>query len=279
MALITIEGSSYTIADDTRYCIWYSGISAPYELGPEWAEDEPSLQTRVSVSDNILADGGSASGDRFFKSRTITFMFPLLSQSDSAYRTAINALAGIFSPRNKPWYLYDATNNIRTEIELQSIDPKVGKPGNQRRYSTVRCSFYMPRGMWEDSIETADNQSPTDGWTDQDTWTIDIDSAFPAFPIVEVTPMVVVSSALDNFTIYNDTQDAAFEISDSSLTEGLTITIDTRDGTITLSGVSRVQSLTSGGMIKLLPGTNTLRFESARGAAQVNVRYRERYAF
>lgn len=238
---------------------------------------------RLGAKDRYGRDGSIITGDRKVSARNIEIGFDVTSaegQPDLAYRDFIDDLLSMFDPYYAPVYLYDDQDDagssgipLRAMVELadEAIRPA---DGLTYRVQSGILRLMMPDGYFETQEEFTQS-SPSGGIATNETLNVTNSSRRSAYPVIEVTALA--DNAL--FRISNTTTGAYIEIGASDFLTGEIIEISSIDGSILLSGSDISASSVGIGstMIELVPGVNTLRYESTYGDVDMTVRWRERW--
>jgi len=256
------------------------------DLPKSFSFETPDISRRISVGDKLRQDGGIVTGDGTYQERRLQMRYSFASSTDATYRENMNTLEAFFRKNQRPYYLTDKANEIRAEVILTKHGIKESAGGRNRAAINSTLDLVMVDGLWEDQYETIWPDGSTGGggtlpsgevetMVDGGTANINVSGKFDVFPVIEFTAVGNVIS----FIFENTTLSGGFEFESNDFLSGTTLIFSSIDGTIYLDGVESSAYLTRGGPIILQPGDNTLSYESAGGDVQVQISYRNRYAF
>lgn len=234
-----------------------------------------AYKLRVQTENRYGKAGGELVGDQAANTRNISINFNNTARNDTDYIDQINSTVRVFQRGLQPFYLVDTDNNRRARVLLSSINDTPNSKGLLMRVGDNNIDLVMLDSLWEDLNET---EEFSNGLANGEELEITNNSDVDIYPIIEITALV------DNgeFIIENLDTGTLARISTSGFTATTKIILNSVTGEIILDdGFSSAEisfALVDGsGMIKLTPGSNTLRYESTFGAVDLKVRYRERY--
>lgn len=258
------------------------------DLPREAQIEQSSLKKSVRAENRQGSDGDAIIGDRRYKGGQIKLRIARSAtpQDPENWRDSFNVIEGFFHSRYAPIYLIDKNafgvgqNGLRAEVV--HMDTGFKMQGDLRRVmGDLTWNLAMPDPLWEtvDEIQYGGTSGDEIIMTGGDTLTVTNDSQYDAFPIFEFT----ARNAIAVFRFTNRTLEGGFEYTDSAFigteTSGKTLIVDStiKGGSVTLNGVAATPNLSAGGFIHLVPGNNTLLYESVYGDVSLVVRFRERH--
>lgn len=281
--------SKNSVISGARYT-FQRNDGAFFDIPRQFSIRKPGTSRRYKVSDRLRQDGGEGVGDGTYRPVQLTMAYGHFATDDTTYRDTINEMEGFFRNDQRPFYLIDNNNSIRTEV-LPSRNTIQSPAGNNERMSNNSWVFDQVDGLWE-SIDQFIQPGGTGGtltgtglgttgdvsgffMQDEDTVAIVNEGKFDAFPILTFV-------ALDNvikFVFTNETLGGGFEFESNDFISNATLVVNAVTGDITLNGVERSSALTRGGFITLLPGENELKYESDNGDIALQVVWRTRFIY
>lgn len=243
-----------------------------------WTNDLGGLRFRNSYNDRFGKPGQERQGDGNETSRSITFTYAVTGENDNSFILDAEELYGAIQKDNAPFYLVDTDTERRLKVSIDELD-LTAKPGTELRYSSARLRFTALDTFWE-ATEATEVTSPTAGTENQGTLTCNNPRKVTAYPIITITP----SESNLNFALFNETMDDVFTFSSSSFVPGSSLEINSQDLTVYLTNIGTRTEVSSGiadgtGFLELQPGQNIIRYESAYGAVDITISYRERWPF
>lgn len=280
MRTLRIVNSVREFEFDTKQTLQHSGGA---QFSVKSLRIEP-VSPRLGAKDRYGRDGSIVTGDRKVSARSIDIGLNVTVRQelgDRPYREFIDDLLSMFDPRYEPVYLYDDQDDagpdgipLRAMVELERENLTPEKDGLDMIILTGTLGLLMIDGYWEtqDEYETS---SGTGGIANGEVLNVANGSRRTAYPVIEVTAL----SDNELFRLSNSTTGAYIEIGASDFYAGETITISSIDGTILLGGTDISASAIGEGstMLDLVPGANTILYESAYGPVEMTVRWRERW--
>jgi len=263
------------------------------EMPKDVSMQETGLKRRVQVVDRLRRDGGTAIGDESFQPRQYIMRYHV--HDSGTISGALNTIESFFRPDKRPYYLTDVARAHRAEIVLR--ENKIAHDNGLRDRVALNCSMTleMVDALWESLDEFGFPGGPgsqtggaTTGGTgtgtaagvgillqDENEFTITNTGLFDAFPLF----YVVAQNNVVSFTLRNLTADGAMTFDHNSFLSGALVILDSVAGTITIDGVDRSAGLSAGGLLRLLPGANTFRYESDGGDVRFEAVWRTRHAY
>lgn len=282
---MVITGSKFRISrSDGQY----------WEMPPDAALTEEGMSRRIKVEERLRRDGGTVVGDETFEPRPYTLKYNLSAEDQEDYFDSMNQIEAFFRPDKRPYILTDTSRGIRAEFILPKH--KVSHPvGNRGKSSENTLSIQLKDSLWESVDEFAhpggagsQTGGATTGGTgtgvgagvgvlmqDGDEISVNNPGRFDCFPEFYIIPQDNVVS----FTLRNTTADGAFTFDSNALVSGVLLRISAVTGIIQINGVDRSSGLTAGGIWRLIPGSNTVRYESVGGDIRIELVWRLRYAY
>ena len=254
--------------------------AAQFEIDDRFKPKISPYRRRSKVSDRFSGDGGVILGDQHIDARTIDFKFHIVvenhGENDKEYFDQWNDLIGFLAPENEPFYLVDTDNDRRAKIALDEADDDMAEGLEFIIGEANKLSLHMLDGMWEDYAATTVSATLLSGQN----VSVDNQGKFNAFAIIRLTPI----SPNAEFVVRNTTTGAQFTVTANTFFPGTLFEINAVTGDVTLDDGLTVTdqsfALADGsGLIQLLPGSNTITYESVFGAVNMDVIFRRRYAF
>lgn len=239
---------------------------------------------RVQTQPRYGQPGGEVVGDKQVDVRTISLAFNITSEDitdpDQTYFEQLNEIIGMFRTDKSPYYLVDLDNNRQTRIECSSINDKPAQEGLFFKVGENSLELMMLDAHWEDLEPTVVESSINDFLSSGDVFLVDNLGDVETYPVITLTP----SEPNSEFSIEVDETGSLFRISTADFVPGTQIIVSSIDGTVYLSdGITQVEisaALEDGsGMIKLLPGQSTFKYDSLFGNIGIKVEFRKRYIF
>lgn len=244
--------------------------------------DQSDLSYRVGLTDRLGRSGSEPTGDGETEAVDLSIRVDLTAQTDTAYRAAASALLALFRRQYDPIYLYDDQDGpveptgaipVRARVRLKS-ETITGRENLYARHHSGALKLTILDAFWESQDEYS-AASPTGGTADQGTIDCVNPGDWETYPVITVTALAY----LPLFRLTDTTTGAFVEIGSVDFLEGRTITIDSVTGSIDLDGTDiSATTLGEGSSLPVLaPGTNTLRYESSYGPADITVTWRTRW--
>ena len=239
---------------------------------------EPPLIRRVSLQSRFGKPGAFAIGDKRVGARPLTLQTDITGITDSEYTAQLSNIVKIFDLEKQPWFLENTDASRRTKVELLSITPSP-QVGMEKRHAPLRIELSMIDGFWED-LTLQSESSPSGGTASGETISVPNEGDDNSYPLIIVTP----TDSNSNFSILNNTTSDIITIGSTAFVVGTTLEIDSRDGLLLLNdGNTKTEisfAIADGtGFMFLTPGTNVLQYDSNFGAVDIQVDYRQQYAF
>jgi hypothetical protein len=216
----------------------------------EFELKEKSYKYRYKEQDLARNDGSVIIGDGSQDGTTKEFLFdPFAKESDrQAYIDLINNIEGFFRNDQRPYILQDI--ELQKEVEVVRSRHDIKPPdGNRNTTSKNTITFFCPKPKWK--LVDA-NEEEFLNQVNSDTFQINNESNFDAFPLIEYTAVDQVVS----FTLENVTMKAGFTYSSSDFSTGAILKANSSTGSITQGENDRSSQFTAGGLLRLLPGIN-----------------------
>lgn len=227
---------------------------------------------RSNKLERYQQSGSVLQGDLKSPSRDIQFNFNILAETDPDFRYGLNKIASFFKKSNRPFYLVDTENQIRTEVYRAGLEPN-WQPGLAYRVSDCVLRMDMLDATWEDIIETSKTQT----LQPNDLMTIQIN------PICEECFFEVTFEGMQpntRFAFNNLSNGGSFLCEKAEFDDGDLIVVDGRGkGSVTYNSVTEKRIITGGIYFPLSPGENQLQYQSNFGEIQATVKYRQRYLY
>ena len=232
----------------------------------------------MGLLDRYSRPGQEPSGDEQVGARNISINFDNSAMSDALYYGQLNSIWGMFRRDLAPFYLVDSDNDRQALIRLLSMSDRPASEGLVYRLGDNNLELAMLDGAWEDVDQIVSGPTSLDT---NDTVVLSNESNELAYPEIEVS----VNDANPDLTIENVTTGQLMRISDAAVVPGAVLKLySTSFGKVSLvSGLGSVElsnSLADGsGFIYLLPGSNTIRYTSIYGGADVTIAFRRKYVW
>ncbi len=262
------------------------------DLPNEFELVETGTSRRYSVIDKLRADGGSVIGDGTYKQRSYSIKYTAYADNNTTYRDTINEIEAFFRNNQRPFFVHDADNSIRSEI-IPVSNKMSQKRGSQQRASDNDLKVVLVDGMWEDETATT---YPTTGdigtggtgtgqtgtgtgqifgilMSNNEEITVTNNSLFDAYPILTMEAQDNVS----NFIFTNETLGGGFKLVSNDFVSGAVMVMNSTTGSLLIDDVERSSSINSGGFIRLQAGDNVLKYQSDFGESLVKLEWRGRY--
>ena len=227
---------------------------------------------RSNKLDRYQQSGSILQGDLKSSARSITFNYNILAEDDANFRYGMNKIASFFRKKNRPYYLVDTENQIRTEVYATANEPN-WEAGLELRVMDCALRLDMLEVVWEDTIETVKTATLANNGT------IDISIN----PICESTFFKIdfeTNVYNPRFAFNNLTQGGSFLCEKSTFDNGDTITVDGRGkGSVQYNSVVEKRILTGGIYFPLDAGLNQLQYQSNFGSIDITISYRQKYLY
>jgi hypothetical protein len=248
-----------------------------YDLS-KWVVDFSGMRFRTSFNDRFGQPGQEPQGDGKESARSIVFTYSVDSETDSGFILDAETLYASVRGDLGPFYIVDSANGRRLKVTPTDLD-LTPKAGTELRYASARLGFQAVDTFWEASTAT-EVDSGTAALDNQETLECTNAGVITIYPIITVTP----DESNQTFAIFNDTTEDVFTFSSASFVPGSVLEIDCQNGTVYLTNVTTVTEVSNGiadgtGFLHLVPGLNSLRYESAYGAVTMTVSFRRRWPF
>lgn len=233
-----------------------------------------TLEFNSEKIDKFGVSGSFETGDLTIKSDSIPIDLEFVATNDTEFRRCYAWVGNFFKPQNRPFYIVDTDNNIRTKIRVQSLKPKYKGDGLEHRLADAALTVSLLDGLWENNYITS--QENTIIAPDA---TFEIDTTDPyLLPIKDCIPIFTITSQgfNPNIVMTNKTNNISINLSDANINNGTILKVDSNAGLIMLGSSIKSSVKNAGYFLTLEEGINQIRVQSLNNLI-IKTEYRRRY--
>lgn len=233
-----------------------------------------SLDFNSEKIDKFGTSGSFETGDLTIKSDSIPLKLEFVATNDTEFRRCYSWVGNFFKPQNRPFYLVDTDNNLRTKIRIESLKPKYKAQGLEHRIAEATLTMSLLDSLWENNTQVVQ-----ENYIIAPDYTFDIDTKDPLLiPIYDCIPIFTITSLgfNPNITITNGANDISLNLSDANINTNSVLKVDSNTGLIMLGSNIKSSIKTGGYFIKLEEGINPIRIQCLNDL-QIKIEYRRRY--
>ncbi len=240
-----------------------------YHAKPSATDFDP----RYSYIERIAQDGVVEEGDGKVSKIDYKVFFDIVKTNEFDFRYHVNKFKGYFKSRNRPYYLYDKVNGIRSRVGINSVKIK-WKPGRERLVSIDNeLNLVLLDGHWESS-EIVPIEPKVIGPGDSIIVNIP-ENAQDSFPIIRIKAL----GAIPEFLLSNQSTGEGILIKEPGLNSSGIIELDSTEGVCRYNNTLKSTLQAGGFPFFLQEGDNLLVYESPSSPhIEISGEYRVRLA-
>lgn len=248
---------------------------------------QPPYMIRSDTVQLYARPGAEVISDGQVGSRKITLQWTWTSENQTEFLSAIDALAAFIDTENGPHWLYDLRSDYMARVSVggmrpQSVDGTADNSAQINLDLELIDSRFQTAAIFEERYQISDDPGETifAGAAFPITLEINNDSNHEAVPVITMYSRGIPLRVI----IKNNTNSQYMELQETGFALGSGLEMDMRDGSVRLlaidgSIIDSQASMVGGGMIKLVPGKNTLTFTPDEGAALPIVQWKTERAY
>ena len=211
-------------------------------------------------------------------SKNIDLKFDVIATNITDYYFQLNSIASfLYNQQNAPFYLYSIEKNVRAKVSVDGIKENFKEGLETKLGIDCTLSLTMEDALWESSEAIEGTTDLLNLGSININLGADVVDSAGVFTLTNLDPANNIQFGLQ---LLNGSISQNIIIAPSGFTQNSVIVLDCFNGTIKLNDQFIPNSITAGGFFPLLPGLNTITYESpANQEIRIATSYRTRKIF